>query len=98
MSNLGYHEPMRRWIRHECGHLISAKALGFTTHEIRIGPGEAAASLDLLPSLRTMQEAAQFCEARIQILFAGVLAESLHDGDVDYTKAVNLLESRFRKS
>jgi hypothetical protein len=64
-------------IRHECGHLLAARFLGFPTGGIHLSPTEAGASIDLLLSLKTIDEALEFIEKRVQVLYAGSLAESL---------------------
>src|SRR5271156_3522275 len=64
-------------IRHECGHLVVARSLGFPTGGIHLSAAEAGASIDLLLSLKTMDEVLEFIERRVQVLYAGSLAESL---------------------
>jgi hypothetical protein len=60
-------------ILHECGHLLAARSLG----GIHLSPTEAGASIDLLLSLKTIDEVLDFIERRVQVLYAGSLAESL---------------------
>jgi hypothetical protein len=43
-------------ILHECGHLLAARSLGFPTGGIHPSPTEAGASIDLLLSLKTIDE------------------------------------------
>jgi hypothetical protein len=64
-------------ILHECGHLLAARSLGFPTGGIHLSPTEAGASIDLRLSLKTVGEVLEFIERRVQVLYAGSLAESL---------------------
>ena len=63
-------------IRHECGHLVVARSLGFPTGGIHLSAAEAGASIDLLLSLKTMDEVLEFIERRVQVLYAGSLADT----------------------
>jgi hypothetical protein len=80
-------------IRHECGHLIVARLLGFPTGEIRLSPAEAAAGIDLMLSLKTIGEVIEFIERRVQVLYAGSLAESLDRNRIQNQRAHDLLLS-----
>ena len=78
--------------RHECGHYIAARALGFETGalsvELLYPNGHRGGALITLPHpLRSIVEACSYLERRIQILYAGVLAESLKDGKINEEKA-----------
>jgi len=64
-------------ILHECGHLLVARSLGFPTGGIHLSPTEVGASIDLLLSLKTIDQVLEFIERRVQVLYAGSLAESL---------------------
>jgi hypothetical protein len=80
-------------IRHECGHLVVARSLGFPTGGIHLSPAEAGASIDLLLSLKTIDEALEFIERRVQVLYAGSLAESLVRKKIQNDVANKLLMS-----
>jgi hypothetical protein len=64
-------------IRHECGHLVVARSLGLPTGGIHFSAAKAGASIDLLLSLKTIDEVLEFIERRVQVLYAGSPAESL---------------------
>ena len=64
-------------VLHECGHLLAARSLGFPTGGIHLSATEAGASIDLLLSLKTIDQVLEFIERRVQVLYAGSLAESL---------------------
>src|SRR6201995_3461370 len=80
-------------IRHECGHLVVARSLGFSTGGIHLSPVEAGASIDLLLSLKTIDEVLEFIERRVQVLYAGSLAESLNRTKIQNDVANKLLMS-----
>lgn len=77
--------------RHEAGHYIVARALGFETGEVSIcffnsEHSEGSVETELV-QYEGPFEAQAFLEKRIQVLFAGVMAESLVDGAVDEAAA-----------
>jgi hypothetical protein len=78
MMDLNKRAALTATIRHECGHLIIARSLGFSTGGIKLSPTEAGASIDLLLSLKSLDEVLEFIERRVQVLYAGSLAESLN--------------------
>jgi hypothetical protein len=63
--------------RHESGHLIVARSLGFPTGDIVLTTTEGGSEIDLYPSLPSLDDVKDFIEARIKVLYAGALAESL---------------------
>ena len=63
--------------RHECGHLIAAKGLGFSTSEIILTSDHGGSGIDLVTSVPTLDDVARFIEARIKVLYAGAIAEAL---------------------
>src|SRR6516165_5870327 len=80
-------------ILHECGHLLAARSLGFPTGGIHLSSTEAGASIDLLLSLKTIDQVLEFIERRVQVLYAGSLAESLVRKKVQDDVANKLLMS-----
>jgi hypothetical protein len=80
-------------VRHECGHLVVARSLGFPTGGIHLSAAEAGASIDLLLSLKTIDEVLEFIERRVQVLYAGSLAESLVRKKIQNDAANRLLMS-----
>jgi hypothetical protein len=72
--------------RHEFGHYVVAREPGFETGEVTIaapgtiaGPGGGVA-LTLLFSITNIDELVTYCEKRVQVLMAGVLAEAMENG------------------
>jgi hypothetical protein len=61
-------------VRHECGHLVVAKALGFNTGQITLMPTQASAALDVFPSSPTLKDVEDFIERRVMMLYAGAAA------------------------
>jgi len=80
-------------VLHECGHLLAARSLGFGTGGIHLSPTEGGASIDLRLSLKTIDEVLEFIERRVQVLYAGSLAESLVRKKVQDAVANDLLMS-----
>jgi hypothetical protein len=95
-------DPFDEWhnastARHEFGHLVVAKLLGFKTGEVSVSPLKAGCGVILQPSLPTLDEVVPYLEKRIQILFAGVAAQSLtREGQITSKKAMDFLESTVR--
>jgi hypothetical protein len=86
-------EAVTALILHECGHLLAARSLGFPTGGIHLSATEAGASIDLLLSLKTIDEVLEFIERRVQVLYAGSLAESLVQKKIQDDVANKLLMS-----
>src|SRR6202035_2113306 len=80
-------------VRHECGHLVVAKCLRFETGLIRLEEHQAGAEIDLHLSLRNIEEIEEYVERRVQVLYAGVLAESLYRSRVNVKRASDFLLS-----
>ncbi len=91
-------ELARTVAQHEMGHYVVARLLGFRTSDVSIeltGPinghrGEAAVILGA--PIRTLEEAGSYLRRRIQVLYAGVLAETLPPRQSP-TKGVNEKEA-----
>jgi hypothetical protein len=79
--------------RHEAGHLIAARALGFETGDILLSQTQGGAEIDIYPSLPTISDAIQFIEDRIIILYAGALAQSMRQKECDPEAAIKLLRT-----
>jgi hypothetical protein len=88
--------------RHEIGHLIVARALGFETGNctitVSLGGGRdpighhGSSQISLVAELPIATRIRDYLERRIQVCFAGALAESLKDdGTVDVGYADNEL-------
>jgi hypothetical protein len=73
------------YVRHECGHLVIARHLGFPTGCIRLTAKDASAQITLVPSIETLDDLKRFIEKRVQVLYAGAMAQSLRGrkGDND---------------
>jgi len=81
-------------LRHEAGHMVMAKVLGFDTGILTYSPACAGAQivLDLpLPDIPTL---VNFIERRTMVLYAGSMAEALNAdaSDIDGDKALGLLK------
>jgi hypothetical protein len=93
VADLNARRAVSTTVLHECGHLLAATSLGFATGGIHLSATEAGASIDLLLSLRTIDEVLEFIERRVQVLYAGSLAESLVQKKVQDDVANRLLVS-----
>ncbi|QDF37472.1 hypothetical protein FJN17_07760 [Bradyrhizobium symbiodeficiens] len=81
-------------LRHEAGHLVIGKLLGFETGEIALDDQEARAGISLTPNLPDVPAAVGYVKRRVTVLYAGVLAECLRAGKVDEQLAAELLSAR----
>jgi hypothetical protein len=93
VGDLNAREAVSSTVLHECGHLLAARCLGFPTGGIHLSATEAGASIDLLLSLKTIDQVLEFLERRVQVLYAGSLAESLVRKKVQDDVANKLLMS-----
>lgn len=103
---IGPHE--RDWIvpiaQHEVGHYIAARVLGFRTGPISLTVVDfnrahhATAEITLFCGLRDLQSIEDYLERRITVLYAGALAESLSNGQVDNALAIESLTKGGAKS
>jgi hypothetical protein len=86
----------RQKLRHEYGHLISARILGFQTGEVglKLFPEnrehEAWSEIFINTPLLTTDDIAEFLERRIVVLFCGAMAEAPCADDVggDYVEQI----------
>jgi hypothetical protein len=84
--------------RHECGHYVAARVLGFKatklTLTLLLPIGHLGGSaIHLHQKLDTKEQILEFLDRRAQILCAGVMAEATSNGVVDNVNAVKLMES-----
>ena len=80
--------------RHEFGHFTVARELGFNTGAVTIaasptlaGPG-GTAELKLMHPVRSLPDVTTYCENRVKIHMAGVIAEAIEDGTINHDKAI----------
>jgi hypothetical protein len=78
-------------LRHEAGHMIVAKVLGFETLELSYNESQAGANLTVDPKLPDVNAVSAFIRRRATVLYAGVLAESLKGAKVDNEEALELI-------
>ncbi len=83
-------DRIRKICTHEAGHYVVAKELGFTTDGIsasfkmRDGHSGSAVILPRTPGIVDLITLEHYLERRIQVLYAGVLAEAMSiDGNFD---------------
>ena len=88
--------------RHEVGHMIAAKAMGFKTGGITIelidnhGAHKGGAEITLcrpLQPLRTVDDIGRFIIDRVVVLWAAALAETARDGKADQEAACACLKT-----
>lgn len=80
------------YVRHECGHLIAAKALGFETGAIVLKADKFGAQIDLNFSCANIAEVSDFLMRRIQVLYAGAIAQTLRGKTIDPAQCRFLLD------
>lgn len=81
-------------IRHEFGHLVVAKFLGFSTGCVALAPTEARAKIVLRPTFKCLTDVADYARRRVQVLYAGAGAQALSsDGIIDPEGVEQLLKT-----
>ncbi len=90
---------------HEMGHYIVARALGFETGGVTLSVTmdlrhKGGASISLVRPISSMEAMKEYLEARMMILFAGAMAQTLpsaraREKRVDKTKAITILNGAF---
>lgn len=87
-------ERMLPVARHELGHYAVARHLGFKPGGVTVsakltmaGPG-GTSSTDLTRPIDTIDDLRRYCEDRVKLLIAGVLAEAMEDGVVNNDNAI----------
>ena len=87
-------------IRHEVGHWVLAKCLGFRTGDIAIEilrhgnsyGHNGAATIFPEPDISNLNALYEYIGNRICVLFAGVISQTLEKFNINDTTAANLLE------
>ena len=74
-------------LRHEAGHLVVAKLLGFETGFIQFGIYDAGAEITLAAHFTELPAIVAYIKRRVTVLYAGVLAEALNGNRVDTEQA-----------
>jgi hypothetical protein len=83
---------------HEAGHYVVARVLGFKTGSLKLqvidmnGGHIGGSVLQPRRALSNVDEILDYLEDRIQVLYAGALAQSLSNGKIDDKVAVSVLE------
>jgi len=87
--------------RHEAGHYVAARALGFKTGSIKLtiidlegGYHLGGSEVELDRALYKIDDIMKYLEDRVQVLYAGALAQSLSNGKVVCEDAVEILKKR----
>jgi hypothetical protein len=68
-------------IRHECGHVIVGRCLGFPPGGIILNEGGAGADSEHHLSFGSLHDMIEFIGKRIQVLYAGAISQSLDNND-----------------
>jgi hypothetical protein len=79
-------------LRHEAGHMMVARLLGFDTRALKFLVSQAGAEVNLDPDLPDTDAVMRYIEHRIIILYAGVMAEAFVNGEIDGDFALKLLD------
>lgn len=80
--------------KHEFGHYVSARNLGFMPGDVSVeidGNKGGSVSIDTFRPIKSIDEMASFCEDRIKVLYAGVQSEALTAGRVDNKATLDLV-------
>jgi len=84
---------------HEAGHYVVARVLGFKPQSLKLqmvdlnGGHIGGSILELSRALLTVDSILKYLEDRIQVLYAGALAQSLSKGKIDDKVAISVLEN-----
>ena len=90
--------------KHEAGHYVIARCLGFPVGAISIqitnqsGAHDAGSEVILFQPLTDADAILRYAEKRVQILYAGALAQTLNNSATDHRAAVKYLHSLPGKS
>lgn len=98
-----HHEEIARKVaRHEMGHYVVATVLGFRTGDVTLrligmDGHHGGTAVTLARSLRTLEDVGDHLERRVQILYAGAIAETLKpfspDKSVDEAEAIAIIDN-----
>jgi hypothetical protein len=82
-----------RVARHESGHYVVARALGFRAGpcSIRIDTPNGhigTAGIEPISSIASLDDVGTYIERRVQVLYAGVLAEAMPTKEIELQKAL----------
>lgn len=78
-------------IRHEFGHLVVAKLLGFSTGSIEVTAADARTQIQLRPHFKSLMDVADYARRRVQVLYAGAGAQALSDDGIINPQGVEQL-------
>lgn len=103
MKNLPFPTSMQhialRVARHEAGHYVVARALGFRVGGLSIefndymGAYRAGSEVTLPTSLQTIPQISDYLRRRVKVLYAGVLSEAMVNGEIDGDKALEYIRT-----
>lgn len=104
MKNLSFPASMQhialRVGRHEAGHYVVARALGFRVGGLSIkfidytGAYCAGSEVNLATNLQTIPEISEYLRRRVKVLYVGVLSEAMVNGEIDGDKALEYICTR----
>jgi hypothetical protein len=63
-------------MRHEAGHMVIGRVLGFSTGDMIWKPNEAGAQINPEPNIKDISSLVSYIERRIPVLYAGAMAEA----------------------
>ncbi|MEH2509479.1 hypothetical protein V1291_000833 [Nitrobacteraceae bacterium AZCC 1564] len=80
-------------LRHEAGHLVVGKLLGFETGSVRLTAKDAGAEITLAPHLADIDQTKDYIKRRVIVLYAGACAEALRGKKIHEPQVLSDLES-----
>lgn len=86
-------EGNKSMVRHEFGHYISAKSLGFIVTEVSLNEKTAHCAIDLIPVIGDIKSLRLYLEKRIQVLLSGSCAEAFDNTNFNGEKYCKLLDT-----
>lgn len=109
MAPYPYLDEIHMLARHEAGHYVAARCLGFTAGDIKlriVGCPEiyegttvclprhhGGCYIEATEHLRTVEKVVDWLERRIQVLYAGSLAQAMESDSVDRDLAKEILKA-----
>ncbi|MGY4253402.1 hypothetical protein ACVI1L_000470 [Bradyrhizobium sp. USDA 4516] len=82
--------PVIDIMRHESGHLVIGRVLGFNYTGMKYQKTLAGAESDQKPTFSDLGQVSAYLKLRMMVLYAGVMAESLKEGKVQNEVAIKL--------